>query len=104
MSPVGFGLVCVHMDASCAHAAPCECAAGLETHAGHEIAKAEMTPGLFGAMLSFRVAGGMAAAVKVAATLKLIRRATSLGGECPCIMANPVSPCLFCPGVVGALC
>lgn len=53
---------------------------GLPSHAGYAIACEEMSGGLFGAMLSFRVVGGQAAAVAVAAKVKLIRRATSLGG------------------------
>lgn len=44
-----------------------------------------MSPGLFGGMLSFRVSGGQDAAVAVAAKLNLIKRATSLGGECVCV-------------------
>lgn len=51
---------------------------GLESHPGHEVAKKQMTS--FGAMMSFQVKGGEAEAMKVAANLKLITRATSLGG------------------------
>jgi cystathionine gamma-synthase len=51
---------------------------GLESHPGHAIAKKQMTS--FGAMMSFQVRGGEAEAMKVAANLKLIVRATSLGG------------------------
>ncbi|MEP3244842.1 MAG: aminotransferase class I/II-fold pyridoxal phosphate-dependent enzyme [Sneathiella sp.] len=52
---------------------------GLESHAGFEISKKQMTGG-FGGMMSIRVKGGEAAAIKVAANLQLIKRATSLGG------------------------
>lgn len=51
---------------------------GLPEHPGHEIAKRQMS--LFGGMLSFQVAGGQAAAVAMAGKLKIITRATSLGG------------------------
>ncbi|MBO6562766.1 MAG: PLP-dependent transferase [Nisaea sp.] len=51
---------------------------GLPTHPGHEVALKQMDG--FGGMLSLRIAGGEAAAVKVAANLQLIHRATSLGG------------------------
>ncbi len=52
---------------------------GLSTDPGHAIAARQMTGG-FGGMLSVRVKGGEAAAVRVAANLKLWKRATSLGG------------------------
>lgn len=52
---------------------------GLESHAGHEISKRQMSGG-FGGMLSIRVKGGEQAAIKTAANLHLIKRATSLGG------------------------
>ena len=52
---------------------------GLPGHPGHAIAAAQM-PGGFGAMLSVCVAGGEAAAVRVAARTRLFTRATSLGG------------------------
>ena len=52
---------------------------GLLEHPGHAIAAAQM-PGGFGAMLSVCVAGGEAAAVRVAARTRLFPRATSLGG------------------------
>ncbi len=51
---------------------------GLASHPGHEIASRQMSG--FGAMLSFEVAGGEAAAMKLASRLRLITRATSLGG------------------------
>jgi cystathionine gamma-synthase len=51
---------------------------GLESHPGYETAKKQMTS--FGAMMSFQVRGGEAQAMKLAANLKLITRATSLGG------------------------
>ena len=52
---------------------------GLESHPGHEIAKRQMTDG-FGGMLSLLVKGGAEQAIAVAANLRLIVRATSLGG------------------------
>lgn len=51
---------------------------GLETHPGHEIARRQMAGG-FGAMLSFCVRGGRDEAFAVAARLRLITRASSLG-------------------------
>ena len=51
---------------------------GLSTHPGHEIATRQMDD--YGAMLAFEVAGGAEAAMAAAARLRLIRRATSLGG------------------------
>ena len=51
---------------------------GLPTHAGHDIAKRQMAG--FGAMMSFHVKGGFDAAKAVAGKVKLITRATSLGG------------------------
>ena len=52
---------------------------GLAGHAGHELAAAQMQGG-FGGMLSFRVAGGEAAAHRVAASVRTIRQAISFGG------------------------
>jgi cystathionine gamma-synthase len=51
---------------------------GLPSDPGHEIAKSQMKD--FGGMLSFEVNGGREGAFKVAAALKVILRATSLGG------------------------
>lgn len=51
---------------------------GLTTHAGHEIAKAQMSG--FGGMISFLVAGGREEAIGIVAGSRLIKRATSLGG------------------------
>ncbi len=51
---------------------------GLGTHPGHALAARQMTG--FGGMLSFRVHGGEAAAMGVAARVRLFTRATSLGG------------------------
>lgn len=70
---------------------------GLGSHAGHAIARRQMAD--FGAMLSFRVAGGRDAALAAAGRLQLIHNATSLGG-CETLIehrasvegANPVSP------------
>jgi cystathionine gamma-synthase len=52
---------------------------GLESHAGHEIAKKQMSGG-FGGMLSLRVRGGEAAALRMTANCEVFIRATSLGG------------------------
>ncbi len=51
---------------------------GLQHHPGYEIATAQMQ--LFGGMLSFQVKGGREKAFSVAAKVKVITRATSLGG------------------------
>jgi cystathionine gamma-synthase len=52
---------------------------GLPSHPQHELARRQMQGG-FGGMLSIRVKGGEAAAVRCAARVKLWKRATSLGG------------------------
>ena len=52
--------------------------AGLESHPHHALAKKQMRG--FGGLLSFEVRGGETAAFAVAGRVKLIRRATSLGG------------------------
>ena len=52
---------------------------GLAAHAGHELAARQMRGG-FGAVVSFEVRGGAAAAMQVAARAKIFTRATSLGG------------------------
>jgi cystathionine gamma-synthase len=52
---------------------------GLASHPQHELAKRQMRGG-FGGMLSIRVKGGEAAAVRCAARVQLWKRATSLGG------------------------
>jgi cystathionine gamma-synthase len=52
---------------------------GLKDFPGHEIAAKQMQGG-FGGMLSIRVKGGDAAAIRTAAQLGLWKRATSLGG------------------------
>lgn len=52
---------------------------GLASHPGHDIAARQMTGG-FGGMMSLRVRGGAEEALKVSAGLKVIKRATSLGG------------------------
>jgi len=51
---------------------------GLESHPQHGLAKRQMSG--FGAMLSFCVHGGEAAALRTASRVKLFTRATSLGG------------------------
>lgn len=52
---------------------------GLESHAGHDIAKKQMSGG-YGGMLSFRIAGGESAALKMIGKCEVFIRATSLGG------------------------
>ncbi|MFL6262442.1 MAG: trans-sulfuration enzyme family protein [Thermoanaerobaculia bacterium] len=52
---------------------------GLPSHPGHEIARRQMSGG-FGAMLSFRAAGGREAALRAVGRARLFIRATSLGG------------------------
>lgn len=52
---------------------------GLPGHPGHAVARQQMDGG-FGSLLSFEVKGGAAEALAVAGRLRLIRRATSLGG------------------------
>ncbi len=52
---------------------------GLPSHPQHELAKRQMRGG-FGGMLSIRVKGGEADAIRCAARVKLWKRATSLGG------------------------
>lgn len=52
---------------------------GLESHAGHDLAKAQM-PGGFGFLMSFLVKGDRETALQVAGKMKLFHRATSLGG------------------------
>ncbi len=51
---------------------------GLESHAGHEVAKRQMTD--FGGMLSIQVIGGGEKADEVASRTKIFMKATSLGG------------------------
>ncbi len=51
---------------------------GLESHAGHALAERQMRGA--GAMLSFEVKGGRDAALAAIARLRVITRATSLGG------------------------
>jgi cystathionine gamma-synthase len=52
---------------------------GLESFAGHEISKRQMSGG-FGGMLSVCVTGGATEALAVTGRLELFKRATSLGG------------------------
>ena len=52
---------------------------GLESAASHAVAARQMTGG-FGGMLSMRFADGEAAAIAVAESLQVFKRATSLGG------------------------
>jgi cystathionine gamma-synthase len=70
---------------------------GLESDPGHATARTQMTGG-FGGMLSVRVKGGEAAAIRVAANVKLWKRATSLGGvesliEHRASVEGPGTPC-----------
>lgn len=51
---------------------------GLADHPGHAVARRQMT--MFGGMLSFQVPGGRAEALAVAGRVRIITRATSLGG------------------------
>jgi len=51
---------------------------GLPSHPGHEVARRQMSG--FGAMLSFRAAGGREAALRAVGRARLFTRATSLGG------------------------
>ena len=51
---------------------------GLPTHAGHEVAKKQMSD--FGAMVSFLVKGSKEDAIKIAQRVKVFTNATSLGG------------------------
>jgi cystathionine gamma-synthase len=51
---------------------------GLASHPGHEIARRQMSA--FGGLVSLRLAGGRAAALRFAARLTLFTNATSLGG------------------------
>ncbi|MBI4268741.1 MAG: aminotransferase class V-fold PLP-dependent enzyme [Candidatus Rokubacteria bacterium] len=51
---------------------------GLATHPGHDVARRQMAG--FGGMLSVQVRGGAAAAMAVAARLRVFTRATSFGG------------------------
>lgn len=51
---------------------------GLPSHPGHTVAARQMEGG-FGAMLSLRIAGGEEAARRVAARVRIFKRATSLG-------------------------
>ncbi len=70
---------------------------GLQAHAGHEVAARQMQGG-FGGMLSVRVKGDEAAAIRTAANVKIWKRATSLGGvesllEHRASVEGPGTPC-----------
>jgi cystathionine gamma-synthase len=52
---------------------------GLPSHPGHDVARRQMSA--FGGMLSFEVPGGRPAALGVAGRLRIVTRATSLGGS-----------------------
>lgn len=65
---------------------------GLPNHPGHELAARQMD-GAFGAMLSFEVAGDLAAARRVVESTRIIHLAVSLGGvesliEQPALMSH----------------
>ena len=70
---------------------------GLQSHPGHEVAVRQMQGG-FGGMLSVRVKGGEAAAIRAAAKVEIWKRATSLGGvesliEHRASVEGPGTPC-----------
>ena len=70
---------------------------GLPGHPGHDIARRQMTGG-FGGMLSIRVKGGEQAAIRTAGSVRVWKRATSLGGvesliEHRASIEGPTSPC-----------
>jgi len=70
---------------------------GLQSHVGHEVALRQMQGG-FGGMLSVRVKGGEAAAIRAAAKVTIWKRATSLGGvesllEHRASVEGPGTPC-----------
>ena len=70
---------------------------GLEGQPGHEVAARQMQGG-FGGVLSMRVRGGEAAAIKTAAHVEVWKRATSLGSvesliEHRASVEGPDSPC-----------
>lgn len=70
---------------------------GLSSHPGHAIAARQMQGG-FGGMLSIRLRGGEAAAIRAAARVTLWKRATSLGGiesliEHRASIEGPGTPC-----------
>ena len=70
---------------------------GLESHPQHALARRQMQGG-FGGMLSIRLRGGEAAAIRAAANVTLWKRATSLGGvesliEHRASIEGPTSPC-----------
>ncbi len=70
---------------------------GLPGTPGHDVARRQMIGGYSG-MLSIRVKGGDAAAIRTAAAVKIWKRATSLGGvesliEHRASVEGPTSPC-----------
>jgi cystathionine gamma-synthase len=70
---------------------------GLASHPGHDVAARQMQGG-FGGMLSVRVKGGEAAAIRTAARVRVWKRATSLGGvesllEHRASVEGPDTPC-----------
>ncbi|MEI9886202.1 MAG: PLP-dependent transferase [Rhizomicrobium sp.] len=71
---------------------------GLTNFPGHDIAARQMKDG-FGGMLSIRVKGGEAAAVAVAARVRIWKRATSIGGVESLIeqRASVEGPNTLCP-------
>ncbi|HEY0302615.1 MAG TPA: PLP-dependent transferase, partial [Rhizomicrobium sp.] len=71
---------------------------GLTNFPGHDIARRQMSGG-YGGMLSIRVQGGEAAAVAVAARVRIWKRATSIGGVESLIeqRASVEGPDTLCP-------
>ncbi len=71
---------------------------GLDGDKGHRVAASQMTGG-FGGMLSIRINGGEAAAIRTAANVKIWKRATSLGGVESLIehRASVEGPGTLCP-------
>lgn len=70
---------------------------GLPDFPGHDVARRQMTGG-FSGMLSVRVSGGEAHAIRTAAAVNIWKRATSLGGvesliEHRASIEGPTSPC-----------
>jgi cystathionine gamma-synthase len=77
------------VDAVCSHPAVSHVYyPGLETHPGHDIARAQQTG--FGAMVSFELAGGVAAVERLVAELRCFTLAESLGGV-ESLIAHPAT-------------
>jgi cystathionine gamma-synthase len=77
------------VDAACAHPAVARVYyPGLETHPGHDIARAQQSG--FGAMVSFELVGGVAAVERLVAALRCFTLAESLGGV-ESLIAHPAT-------------